>query len=45
MSEPSTPLGRKTKDRIVGIAAALMYERGVGAVSLDDSLEAAPSGG
>ncbi len=44
MSAPSTPRGRGTKERIVGVAAALMYERGVSAVSLDDILLASGAG-
>lgn len=44
VSEPSTPRGRGTKERIVSVAAALMYERGVSAVGLDDILAASVAG-
>lgn len=44
MSAPRTPRGRATKERIVGVAAALMYKRGVSAVSLDDVLLASGAG-
>ncbi len=44
MPDPSTPRGRGTKARIVALAAALMYERGVSAVSIDDILMASGTG-
>ena len=42
--EPATIRGRQTKARIVAAAAALMYERGVAATSVDDVLAAAGVG-
>lgn len=44
IADPSTPRGRSTKGRIVALADALMYERGVSAVSLDDILVASGTG-
>lgn len=44
MPEPSTLQGRRIKERIIAVAAALMYEHGVSAVSLDDILLAASAG-
>ena len=44
MSEPSTRRGKDTKARMVAAAAALMYERGVNAVSVDDIAVASGTG-
>ena len=44
MAEPRTDRGRSTKGLIVRAAAALMYERGIRATSLDDVLAAAGCG-
>lgn len=44
MSEPSTRRGKDTKARMVAAAAALMYERGVNAVSIDDIAVASGTG-
>ncbi len=44
MSDPRTPRGRGTRERIVAVAAALMYEHGVTAVSLEDVLAASRAG-
>ncbi len=42
--EPTTRRGQDTKRRIVAAAAELMYERGVGATSLEDILAASGTG-
>ncbi len=44
MPEPITRRGRVTKGRIVELAAALMYERGVSATSIEDILAASGTG-
>ena len=44
MPEPTTRRGKDTKGRIVELAAALMYERGVNATSIDDILAASGTG-
>ncbi len=44
MPEPITRRGKVTKGRIVELAAALMYERGVGATSIEDILAASGTG-
>jgi len=44
MSEPITRRGKVTKGRIVELAAALMYERGVSATSIEDILAASGTG-
>ncbi|SDY28978.1 transcriptional regulator, TetR family [Modestobacter sp. DSM 44400] len=44
MPEPTTRRGKDTKSRIVGLAAALMYERGVNATSIEDILAASGTG-
>lgn len=44
MPEPTTRRGKDTKARIVEVAAALMYERGVSATSIDDILAASGTG-
>ncbi|MDT0275902.1 TetR/AcrR family transcriptional regulator [Blastococcus goldschmidtiae] len=44
MPEPTTRRGKDTKARIVELAAALMYERGVNATSIDDILAASGTG-
>jgi TetR/AcrR family transcriptional regulator, transcriptional repressor for nem operon len=44
MDEPKTTRGRRTRAAIVETAAALMYQRGVRATSLDDILDAAGCG-
>lgn len=44
MPEPTTRRGKDTKGRIVGLAAALMYERGVSATSIEDILAASGTG-
>ena len=44
MPEPTTRRGKDTKGRIVELAAALMYERGVDATSIDDILAASGTG-
>ncbi len=44
MLEPSTPRGREVKGGIVAVAAALMYERGVNAVSIEDIVTASGTG-
>jgi len=44
MPEPSTPRGRERKARIISVAAALMYERGVKATSVNDVLAASSTG-
>ena len=44
MPAPSTPRGRDRRGRIVAAAAALMYERGVHATSLEDVLAASGTG-
>jgi TetR/AcrR family transcriptional repressor of nem operon len=44
MPEPITRRGQVTKGRIVELAAALMYERGVSATSIEDILAASGTG-
>ena len=44
MPEPITRRGKVTKARIVELAAALMYERGVSATSIEDVLTASGTG-
>jgi TetR/AcrR family transcriptional repressor of nem operon len=44
MPEPTTRRGKETKGRIVELAAALMYERGVSATSIEDILAASGTG-
>jgi TetR/AcrR family transcriptional repressor of nem operon len=44
MAEPATRRGKDTKRRIVAVAAELMYERGVSAVSVGDVLTASGTG-
>lgn len=44
MPEPTTRRGKNTKGRIVELAAALMYERGVSATSVEDILAASGTG-
>jgi len=44
MPEPITRRGKVTKARIVELAAALMYERGVNATSIEDILTASGTG-
>ncbi len=44
MPEPITRRGKVTKGRIVELAAALMYERGVSATSIEDILTASGTG-
>jgi AcrR family transcriptional regulator len=44
MPEPTTRRGKHTKARIVEFAAALMYERGVSAASVEDILAASGTG-
>ena len=44
MPEPTTRRGRDTKERIVATAAALMYEHGVSATSIEDILAASDTG-
>jgi len=44
MREPTTRRGRDTRRRIVAVAAELMYERGVGATSVEDVLAASGTG-
>jgi len=44
MSEPITRRGKVTKGRIVELAAALMYQRGVSATSIEDILTASGTG-
>lgn len=44
MPEPTTRRGKNTKGRIVELAAALMYERGVSATSIEDILAASGTG-
>ena len=44
MPEPTTRRGKDTKGRIVELAAALMYERGVSATSIEDILAASGTG-
>jgi AcrR family transcriptional regulator len=44
MPEPITRRGKVTKGRIVELAAALMYERGVSATSIEDILVASGTG-
>lgn len=44
MPEPITRRGKVTKGRIVELAAALMYERGVSATSIEDILAASGTG-
>jgi TetR/AcrR family transcriptional repressor of nem operon len=44
MPEPTTRRGKDTKGRIVELAAALMYERGLSATSIDDILAASGTG-
>jgi TetR/AcrR family transcriptional repressor of nem operon len=44
MPEPITRRGKGTKARIVELAAALMYERGVSATSIEDILAASGTG-
>lgn len=44
MLEPSTPRGREVKERIVAVAAALMYKRGINAVSIEDIVTASGTG-
>ncbi len=44
MPEPITRRGKVTKARIVELAAALMYERGVSATSIEDILTASGTG-
>ncbi len=44
MPEPITRRGKATKGRIVELAAALMYERGVSATSIEDILVASGTG-
>ncbi len=44
MTEPTTRRGRESKARIVVAAAALMYERGVTATSVEDVLAASGTG-
>src|ERR1700739_2646925 len=41
MTTPRTARGRATRERIVGAASALVYERGVARTSLDDVIERA----
>ena len=41
---PATARGRRVRALIIDAAATLMYQRGVGATSLDDVLAAAGSG-
>lgn len=44
MPEPITRRGKVTKGRIVELAAALLYERGVSATSIEDILTASGTG-
>jgi TetR/AcrR family transcriptional regulator, transcriptional repressor for nem operon len=44
VAEPKTARGRERKSAIVGAAAALMYERGVRAVGVDEVLAASGAG-
>ncbi|MGH3871248.1 MAG: TetR/AcrR family transcriptional regulator [Pseudonocardiaceae bacterium] len=44
MPQPTTHRGRDTKGRILSVAAALMYERGVSATSIEDILTASGTG-
>lgn len=44
MPQPRTHRGRDTKGRILAVAAALMYERGVSATSIEDILTASGTG-
>lgn len=44
MPQPTTHRGRDTKARILAAAAALMYERGVSATSIEDILTASDTG-
>ena len=44
MPEPITRRGKLTKGRIVELAAALMYQRGVSATSIEDILAASGTG-
>ncbi len=44
MREPTTRRGRDSKARIISAAAALMYQRGIRATSVDDILAASGAG-